>query len=143
MNIEFTAKLPMEAERAQVKGVTSAFNAEAAKQQGLAESVGANQQRTQEKKEVEPQVKKESELKPKDIAAMVDELNEAIPLRARQLQFAIDEDANRTVISVLDKESGETIRQIPSKEALELIARLREASEGAEQIVGVLVNSKI
>jgi|SRR5690554_4010885 len=143
MNIEFTAKLPMEAERTQVKGVVNAFNAEEAKQQGLAESVVENRQRAQEKKASEPSVQKEIEVQAKDIAAMVDELNEAIPLRARQLQFAIDEDANRTVISVLDKESGETIRQIPSKEALELIARLREASEGAEQIVGVLVNSKI
>ncbi len=87
--------------------------------------------------------KKEAEVKPKDLATMVDELNEAIPLRARQLQFAIDEDANRTVISVLDKESGEKIRQIPSEEALALVTRLREAAAGAEHAVGVLVNSKI
>ncbi len=143
MNIEFTAKLPMEAERTQVKGIVQTVKPDEAREQGVAENIAAKEQRAQEKSNNEQRTKKEAEVKPKDLATMVDELNEAIPLRARQLQFAIDEDANRTVISVLDKESGEKIRQIPSEEALALVTRLREAAAGAEHAVGVLVNSKI
>lgn len=77
------------------------------------------------------------------LADIIEELNDAIPLEARQLEFTVDEAANRTVVSVIDKESGEVIRQLPSEEALELAKRLREQQESAENAIGVLVNSKV
>lgn len=84
------------------------------------------------------------EIERKELAEVLEELNQAIPLRARQLEFSLNEEANRTVISVLDKESGDVIRQIPNEEALELAARLRELNQdGQEQTVGVLVNREI
>ena len=77
------------------------------------------------------------------LADIIKELNDAIPLEARQLKFTLDEAANRTVVSVIDKESGEVIRQLPSEAALELAKRLREQQEGAEKTMGVLVNSRV
>ncbi|RUO43100.1 hypothetical protein CWE15_06385 [Aliidiomarina taiwanensis] len=77
------------------------------------------------------------------LADIIQELNEAIPLEARQLKFTVDEAANRTVVSVIDQDSGEVIRQLPSEEALELAKRLREQQEGAEKAIGVLVNSMV
>jgi flagellar protein FlaG len=38
----------------------------------------------------------------------------------RALEFSIDEDTGRTVVTVRDSATGETIRQIPSEEALRL-----------------------
>lgn len=48
---------------------------------------------------------------------------------SRELNFRVDEELGRTVVTVSDRESGELIRQIPSEEMLEIarsVARLKE-----------------
>ena len=42
------------------------------------------------------------------------------------LQFSLDESTGKTVIKVVDKESGEVIRQIPPEDALRLSSRMEE-----------------
>jgi flagellar protein FlaG len=42
----------------------------------------------------------------------------------RQLEFRVDDDTGRTVVSVRDAETGELIRQIPSEETLRLARAL-------------------
>lgn len=42
----------------------------------------------------------------------------------RELEFSVDEASGRTVITVRNPETGETIRQIPSEEALRLARAL-------------------
>lgn len=145
MNIEMTAKLPVETERTQAERRSRNELKESTTQRSLgSEKVVAQEyNKKQDKSANDKQSSLHTEMEPKDIAAAVDELNKAIPLQARQLHFEINEDANRTVISVLDKESGDVIRQIPSEEALALAIRLREASQGAKQSVGILLDSKI
>lgn len=46
------------------------------------------------------------------------------------LQFRVDEDAKRVVVSVVDSNSGETILQIPSEAALAVAKRLAEFGSG-------------
>lgn len=41
-------------------------------------------------------------------------------LASTNLKFSIDKDTERTVIKVVDKQTGDTIRQIPSEEILAL-----------------------
>lgn len=41
----------------------------------------------------------------------------------RELEFRVDEDTGRTIITVRNKETGEVVRQIPSEEVIAL-ARL-------------------
>jgi flagellar protein FlaG len=43
----------------------------------------------------------------------------------------MDEDSGKTVIRVVDTESGELIRQIPSKEVLAIASQIREFQEDA------------
>ena len=38
----------------------------------------------------------------------------------RQLQFTVDESSGRTIITVIDRESGEIVRQIPPEELLQI-----------------------
>jgi len=45
----------------------------------------------------------------------------------RGLEFTIDEELDRTVITVYDVESEEVIRQIPSEEFLEMVRNFNEA----------------
>ncbi|ART79740.1 flagellar biosynthesis protein FlaG [Oceanisphaera avium] len=47
-----------------------------------------------------------------------------------ELKFRVDEDSGRNVVTVIDSKSGDTIRQIPTEELLDVIARLAEASSG-------------
>jgi flagellar protein FlaG len=58
----------------------------------------------------------------------------------RNLNFSIDESSGQTVIKVIDSESEEVIRQIPSEEMLALARRLNELN--GEQVSGLLVQSK-
>lgn len=48
----------------------------------------------------------------------------------RYLEFRIDEDSGRTVVTVKDKHTGETIRQIPSEEILRLAHNLGGKASG-------------
>jgi flagellar protein FlaG len=61
-----------------------------------------------------------------ELAGAVSQLNEYLEETHRSLRFSIDEDSGRTITSVIDTESDEVIRQIPSEEMLVLIRRFSE-----------------
>jgi flagellar protein FlaG len=53
-------------------------------------------------------------------------LNEYFQQVSRELNFSIDENSGQTVIKVIDTETNQTIRQIPSKELLELASHFED-----------------
>lgn len=59
----------------------------------------------------------------------VEQLNQFAQSVQRKLEFSVDEESGKTVIKVIDKESGEMVRSIPSEEVLDMQQRLRETSE--------------
>jgi flagellar protein FlaG len=64
-----------------------------------------------------------------DLQGVVSQMQDFAQLLSRELQFNVDEDLGRTVVRVLDKETGELIRQIPSDEALALAKQMQEMRE--------------
>ena len=44
------------------------------------------------------------------------------------LEFSVDKDSGRDVIKVIDKNSGDLIKQYPTEEVLDLVAKLSEAT---------------
>jgi len=66
----------------------------------------------------------------------VKKLNEFSGNLRRNLKFSIDEKSNRTVVTVLNSETNEVIRQIPSEEVLSLASNL-------EKETGVILNVKV
>ena len=50
----------------------------------------------------------------------VSELNQSPQVKTQGLQFSIDEDSRRTVVKIIDQETQEVLRQIPTREALEI-----------------------
>jgi flagellar protein FlaG len=52
------------------------------------------------------------------------------------LQFSVFEETGQTVVRVVDKDTGELVRQIPTKELLELAARL-------EDMMGILFDKQV
>ncbi|MDF1527571.1 MAG: flagellar protein FlaG [Sedimenticola sp.] len=59
----------------------------------------------------------------------VEQLNQFAQSVQRKLEFSVDEESGKTVVKVIDKESGEMVRSIPSEEVLDMQQRLRETSE--------------
>lgn len=55
-----------------------------------------------------------------EVSAAVKKLNEAMPLSAQSLEFEIDEDSKEVVVKIIDQSTREVVRQMPSKEALEM-----------------------
>ncbi|MCP4277740.1 MAG: flagellar protein FlaG, partial [Gammaproteobacteria bacterium] len=58
-----------------------------------------------------------------------DDLNDFAQSVQRQLEFSVDQDSGKTIIRVVDAETGETIRDIPPEEILNMQKQLRETSE--------------
>lgn len=76
------------------------------------------------------------ELSPENLEKVVQQLQDFMGEMNRSLQFKVDEDSGRNVIKVIDKESGDLVKQYPSEEVLGIVAKLAEAT-------GVLVDFKV
>jgi len=63
---------------------------------------------------------------PAEISEAVSRLNDHVQNISRDLEFTVDKELNRTIITVYDAETEEVIRQIPPEEVLSL-ARYLEA----------------
>ena len=70
------------------------------------------------------------ELSAEQLADMAEQMDAFVGSFTRELKFRVDEDSGRNVVTVIDSQSGDTIRQIPTEELLDVIARLAEASGG-------------
>lgn len=65
----------------------------------------------------------------------VDELNNYVQNLHREIQFSVDNDSNKTIIKVIDANTGEVIRQLPPDEMMRLVKRL-------DELEGLLVREK-
>lgn len=63
------------------------------------------------------------------ISEAVNRINDVVRSVQRDLSFNLDEDSGRTVIRVVNSESGELIRQIPSEQVLAIANHLRDFQE--------------
>lgn len=59
---------------------------------------------------------------------VVQELNHLVRELHRELHFTVDNESGDTVIKVVDRETDEVVRQIPSEEVVRLRKRLQEAA---------------
>lgn len=69
------------------------------------------------------------------IKQAVQKIQETVDNLAHNLRFSIDEDTGRTIIKVMDTHTEEVIRQIPTKEAIEIARTL-------DKVQGLLFNDK-
>lgn len=69
---------------------------------------------------------KASQPKREDVESAVKNINDFVQKISRSLQFSIDDESGVTVVRVIDKNTDELIRQIPSEEVMNLRKRLNE-----------------
>jgi flagellar protein FlaG len=95
-------------------------------------------------KEVEVKAKASE---PEPEPSMSDIVSQMAQVVRRDLNFMLDEGSGKTVVKIIDSQSGELVRQIPSEEMLALARRLqemtREQSASGEQLKGLLVTTKV
>ena len=62
-------------------------------------------------------------------------INQALQKLSSNLEFTVDADSNRTIVKVMDTQTQEIIRQMPSVEAIEI-------SKAMDKLQGLLVKQK-
>jgi len=81
-----------------------------------------------------------------DIIEQAQELQEMSQIKGWAVNFRIDNDLDKTVITVVDSETQQTIRQIPSEELLNISRRvqsMQNGESGNQGLSGLLLDSQI
>lgn len=69
----------------------------------------------------------------KDVRQAVSDINKAMQFMSRELEFSVDTDSKRTIVKVIDQQTREVIRQMPTEEALEI-------GKALEKVQGLLIH---
>jgi len=114
---------------------------ESSRSSNTAEKVAAQRQTSAvEVTEVETQ-EVDVELSQEALEKVVSQLNAYIQNTQRDVDFSVDDSTGRVVVKVIDSQSEEVIRQIPSEEMLAISRHLVESLE-TEQPKGFLIELK-
>ena len=70
----------------------------------------------------------EKQLNREQLEEVAQQLQDFMGGMNRSLQFHVDEDSGRDVIKVVDKNTGDVIKQYPSEEVLGLVSKLSETA---------------
>ncbi|MEW5681716.1 MAG: flagellar protein FlaG [Pseudomonadota bacterium] len=83
------------------------------------------------------------EISKAELQQAVDVVNQAVALEQRSLSFSIDDVSGRSVIKVVDFETDELIKQIPSEELLKVAQDIKRLQEEMGQSIGLLIDNKV
>jgi len=75
-------------------------------------------------------------LTPKQLEKVAQQLQDFVGDLNRNIEFSVDEDSGRDVIKVIDKNTGDLLKQYPSEEVLTLVSKFSE-------MIGGLVDTKV
>ncbi|MEL4245489.1 flagellar protein FlaG [Shewanella xiamenensis] len=70
----------------------------------------------------------ENEQDPGKLTQVATELSDMMSMMRKGLAFKVDENSGQAVVTVLDRDTGDVIRQMPSEEALKLAEKLSEVT---------------
>ncbi|MFZ6640734.1 flagellar protein FlaG [Undibacterium sp. TC4M20W] len=69
------------------------------------------------------------------VTKAVDDINKTIQSLSQSLEFSVEEHSNKVVVKVVDLQTKEVLRQIPSEEALEI-------SRSLDKLQGLLIKQQ-
>lgn len=69
------------------------------------------------------------DVQPVDIKQAVAYINEFVQNAQRDLNFSVDEESGVTIVKVLDRHSGDLIRQIPNDVVLDMAKNIQQFSD--------------
>jgi len=71
-----------------------------------------------------------------ELTKVAQQLQDFVSGMNKTLEFSVHEDSGRNVIKVIDKDSGDLVKQYPSEEVLDIVSKLAKAT-------GTLVDYKV
>lgn len=77
---------------------------------------------------VQDDIENEQHPDPAKLSQVATELSDMMSMMRKGLAFKVDEKSGQAVVTVLDKDTGDVIRQMPSEEALALAEKLSEVT---------------
>lgn len=101
--------------------------------------VNAQQQSVEELEKEKLKEEKVAE-SPEDMEEVTAKLSDMMAMLRKGLTFKVDDSLGTQVVSVLDIDTGELIRQIPNEEALELAIKLHEKMA---EMDGLLMSTEV
>lgn len=72
---------------------------------------------------------------PAQVSEALQSINKALETMSQNLEFTVDEDSHRTIVKVIDQQTKEVIRQMPTAEAVEI-------SKALDKLQGLLIRQK-
>ncbi len=75
------------------------------------------------------------EVSSEELQKAVEQLNQHVQVINRDLQFSVDEDSGHTVVRVVNADTQELVRQIPSEEALRISRALKEQLDDTKGLI--------
>lgn len=87
--------------------------------------------------------KKESEDAAKAIQSLLENNQNLFSVQNRHLNFDIVDDSGDVVVKVVDKDTDEVIRQIPSEEFLQVANKINDLLDELSSTKGILFDSKV
>ena len=76
-----------------------------------------------------------SQISAEELQNVVKRLNENVQMVNRDLQFSVDEQSGRSVIRVVNAETQELVRQIPSEEILRISQYIKEQTADVSGLI--------
>ncbi|MDR0379909.1 MAG: flagellar protein FlaG [Candidatus Accumulibacter sp.] len=73
--------------------------------------------------------------KPEELQEATEKIQKFVSMAACNIEFSVDEGSGRTVVKVVDRETKDVIRQIPSEEMLDL-------AQALDKLQGLLIKQK-
>ncbi|MBE0468769.1 MAG: flagellar protein FlaG [Methyloprofundus sp.] len=73
-----------------------------------------------------------------DARKLADEGNKILQNVQRNLQFKVDDSTQQVVMSIVDKATGDVIRQVPSEDVLALAKRMQDSDGKSGSIKGYI-----
>ncbi|WP_227767271.1 flagellar protein FlaG [Zhaonella formicivorans] len=104
-------------------------------------TVSADDKITKENKEnrqdkaMNAEQKAERQISEKDVITAIEKANKALKAHYTTFEFSIHEKTKEIMVKVIDKETGELIREIPPEKILDAVAKMWE-------LAGLLVDEK-
>jgi len=80
-------------------------------------------------------VANETHVPPEELKSAVEKVQKFVSTATSDVQFSIDKDTGSTVVKVVDRNTQEVLRQIPSKEMLEM-------AKAIDRLQGLLVKNQ-
>lgn len=78
-----------------------------------------------------------------ELGEAVENINQFVNSQGRTLNFSVDEESGKPVVKVIDFETKEVIRQIPSEEVLTMAKAIKRLQEDLGSATGLMFDKTI